>query len=447
VSTEQIEQDIPPADPAVQAVAAEMLDGRRIGAVRPSSWRPDIRDAIPAALAELSGMREALADASDEQIGGAFFDAMRKRCTITRVAPVQFGQFLRERAYITAAKALEPFDYPEGGSDAVSGHEAHLVHLRAWADNAVSDVAPGVDEQARLLHQMSPLPWPNDGCQTSAAAKDFLGRVMDYKRARLAPLNPQTGMRLLVDVPLNEGAYFVLGSVIEVTEPGRPTGYFTARGTTRYEASDETHENDTQSLHTRALRQYHLVAEPVVNEPSSDSEPEQVIDLTAPVDPGPVPQPTFALVAELNERITSLTGDVSRLNEANERAVGNLATSERFHQEDVRRIGDFLIAKANDRGWCSEYDEAIEYLNRDLHVELPLRRRDVECVVTGYVRLPWSVTVTVTADGEMDDSDIEERARDQVENNYAARSLITDYGDAYSAEVEDDIEVEFESID
>ena len=57
------------------------------------------------------------------------------------------------------------------------------------------------------------------------------------------------------------------------------------------------------------------------------------------------------------------------------------------------------------------------------------------------------MTVTVTADGEMDDSDIEERARDQVENNYAARSLITDYGDAYSAEVEDDIEVEFESID
>ncbi len=176
-----------------------------------------------------------------------------------------------------------------------------------------------------------------------------------------------------------------------------------------------------------------------VGVPSSGPEPEtQVVEV--PIQAEQVVEATGAVVAELNQRITDLTGDLARVREQLTREASE-------HGEDVERIGRFLMAKANDRGWCSEYDEGIEELNRRLYISLPVRRRDVEVTVSGYVRVPYSLTVTITVDGDTDDSDIEERAGEMVENNYAARTLVIDYADPYSAEVEDDMEFEFDASD
>ena len=430
---QQVEQSIPPSDPAIQAVYAEMTDGRRIGIIRPQGWRNDIKEAVPAALAELAGMQASLADATDEQIGMAFFTALQRRCSVTRVAPTEFGAYLRQKAGMVTGKPLEPFPYPDGGSEAISGHEGNLANLRIWADDTTDDVLSGVDEQARMLIVRDPRAWPNDGCQTSAAAKAFLGRVMDYKRARLAPLVPQDGMRLLVDSEMNQGAYFVLGTVVRVGSVGSRN--YTAYGDCDFGGDGSIDRDQSQSMRTSLLRQYHLVAEDLP-EPSSGPEPEAVIAEAEAVVTESIE--TNAVVAALNQTITDQRGSISRLEE-------QLAREQDAHRRDIDRIGTFLIQKANDRGWCSEYDEGIEYLNRDLSIQLPLRRQDVEVEVSGYVRMPYSVTVTVTVDGDCDDDTIRERAGEIVENNYAARSLINDYGDAYSAEVEDDMEFEFES--
>lgn len=66
--------------------------------------------------------------------------------------------------------------------------------------------------------------------------------------------------------------------------------------------------------------------------------------------------------------------------------------AQRQHREDIQRISDTLTQEATDRGWCSEYDELVNSLNRYLHVELETREKDY------YVS--YTVTVRVTACGE-----------------------------------------------
>jgi hypothetical protein len=52
-----------------------------------------------------------------------------------------------------------------------------------------------------------------------------------------------------------------------------------------------------------------------------------------------------------------------------------LAAAEQAHHDDVAAIGSRLLAEAEDRGWCEEYDDVVDSLNARLRVELPLRVR------------------------------------------------------------------------
>lgn len=45
------------------------------------------------------------------------------------------------------------------------------------------------------------------------------------------------------------------------------------------------------------------------------------------------------------------------------------------HQADIAAIGARLIEEANQRGWCSVFDRAVEDLNQTLTVKLPVRDR------------------------------------------------------------------------
>lgn len=85
----------------------------------------------------------------------------------------------------------------------------------------------------------------------------------------------------------------------------------------------------------------------------------------------------------------------------------DLDAAQEKHRADIATIGERLQREAKDRSWCSEYDRAIEELNRDLHVELPPREREYTVTVTARV------DITVSA---VDEDAAREAARQIAEN-------------------------------
>lgn len=95
-------------------------------------------------------------------------------------------------------------------------------------------------------------------------------------------------------------------------------------------------------------------------------------------DESPVPAPEQTETDLLRQRLTDLQQQYDR--QRNE-AMNTLTI-----------ISDRLIAEANNRGWCNEYDEIVERINNDLPNWLQLAEREGEYEVT------WTETYTVTID-------------------------------------------------
>lgn len=92
-----------------------------------------------------------------------------------------------------------------------------------------------------------------------------------------------------------------------------------------------------------------------------------------------------------------------------QRDVSN--TTRQQWDEDIKLIGERLIKEANDRGFCSEFDDVIDDLNSKLRVELPTRRK--EYVVTQVVKITRSITVYAKDEEEaLDDLSSIDNVRD-----------------------------------
>lgn len=147
------------------------------------------------------------------------------------------------------------------------------------------------------------------------------------------------------------------------------------------------------------------------------------------------PPPTLAVVAEKDAEIERLTERVAQ----QER---ELAAARNHHQHDINLIGQTLMAEADSRSWCSEYDQIIDNLNASLFRLLPTREKEyqVTWVERHIVEVRCSTTVTARD---------EEEAEQYVQNNYAgeyAPSVTTTgpYQDLIS-EVEYDESSDFET--
>lgn len=130
---------------------------------------------------------------------------------------------------------------------------------------------------------------------------------------------------------------------------------------------------------------------------------------------------TIVRQSEELERAAERLDQARRQYESDTRSLTErLAEARRRHESDIRTIGERLIEEAEERGWCSEYDEIIEDVNRSLVVELPHREREyvVQVATTVYA------TVAVTARNEAEAED----ALDRLEVlNQLAENLT--YGD------------------
>ncbi len=343
-------------DEVVRRIAAEMLDGRAIGGVRMAGWREDLREVVPQAVGHLAEQRAGLANVTDLQIGQMFAGRMRELAGprgfggYADPSYVEWGAYLRRQAALFEGKAEGVPEFP--AAQRIVGHTSTHALVKAWADNDEHDVKDGVDEQGTYLRSLNAEMWPAC-CTSNSEAKDFLGRAMDYKRARLA---------------------------------------------------------------------------------ISGSESEPVIDLT---------EPTSMSVLEMAEEMRRLHTEVETLTTKVNDLTAEIAVVRQRHAADIERIGERLMQEADERDWCDEYDRVVDSLNRNLTIGLPSREdreKDTYVEVSGYIRVPFCITVTVTHAYNADESDIEQQAGEMVENNYGASELLSSYANRSDAEVEDDFE-------
>jgi hypothetical protein len=96
--------------------------------------------------------------------------------------------------------------------------------------------------------------------------------------------------------------------------------------------------------------------------------------------------------------------------------------SRESHEQDIDRIGTALLKEAEDRDWCSAYDDFVEELNRSLNVELKTREHEYEVEIEVIQRRSQRITVTITA---RDEDHARELIEDDPSNYY--ESKISDY--------------------
>lgn len=116
-------------------------------------------------------------------------------------------------------------------------------------------------------------------------------------------------------------------------------------------------------------------------------------------------------VYDLENRVVKLTNQVTAAEEA-------AASARRAHHKDIEIIGDRLILEAEERGWCSVYDDVIAELNNDLRFPLTEREHDYE------VEFEVTARLTVNLSGTTSDAVIE-HAEDML--RYLDGNQISDF--------------------
>ena len=92
-----------------------------------------------------------------------------------------------------------------------------------------------------------------------------------------------------------------------------------------------------------------------------------------------------ARIAEQDETIRTQQARIAHLEE-HARRLGDQ------HRSDVAAIGDALLAEAENRGWCDEFDTFVTELNRRLHVYLPTREKDYQVTYEVTIRVGLVLT-------------------------------------------------------
>ncbi len=142
----------------------------------------------------------------------------------------------------------------------------------------------------------------------------------------------------------------------------------------------------------------------------------------------PTPEELQATIDLQREQIASQSATIADMQATVDDTARQLATATEQHtlavnqhRSDIAAIGEHLLAEADDRGWCADYDTAVAGLNKLLTVALPTRERDYE------VEIEVRVTVRVSAHGEQDAVDRAGAVIRQIEREIDLRSGCTAY--------------------
>jgi hypothetical protein len=429
-------------------IAEQLLSSdTRIGPLIPCQWADDIKAAVPDVLGRLADQVpvEVIDDFTDRQIGEAFRDAVRNETgqvmmTAGHDVTTGMGRWLRAAVKAdmgdTVPESVEYPAVPRTPRDRSLWHSCpagHLDALRIWANNDTDDVKDGVDEQATALLDMAFIlpgigqewvPWGADRPFTTGEAKDFLGAVMRYKKARLAAQTlGEPVSEYLTERP-------TIGTRFRITERSKGTAYLLNVGEEAEASNYSNHNEDVVWAHTEGAPDWTdgMSGRWVT---WTDIRTDDLLSVVEEDEESPEIHTGVPIITQA--QWDEAQAERERLRDEVRRAHAN-------HESDIEKIGERLIAESKSRSWCSEYDTIIEDLNSELNVALPARETDVDVTVSGYIRVPFSVTVSVSRSSDMDDDDVEREAMESVEGNYSASDLYRSYGDSYSAEVEEDME-------
>lgn len=83
-----------------------------------------------------------------------------------------------------------------------------------------------------------------------------------------------------------------------------------------------------------------------------------------------------------------------------------LSESKANHQKDIETIGNALIEEAEQRDFCSDYDNFIDELNEKLTIDLPVRKKTFQVTIEITRTISTSVTVEVECSHEEDVNDL-----------------------------------------
>ena len=117
--------------------------------------------------------------------------------------------------------------------------------------------------------------------------------------------------------------------------------------------------------------------------------------------------PSNATPSELRDIIERLSNDLANKKMESEQRQQRYITC----LADIDTIGSMLMEEAENRGWCSEYDDFVDNVNASLSVAcLPAREKEYEVtwVETYTVTVPRSATYTAKSADEAEDMAKEE---------------------------------------
>jgi hypothetical protein len=153
-------------------------------------------------------------------------------------------------------------------------------------------------------------------------------------------------------------------------------------------------------------------------EMETEFTPDESIDVTGIYDLNHLK----SIIASLKSSLAVTRADLVVAKSSAETYEARSNKSRESHERDIELIGAALITEAEDRDWCSAYDDFVEELNNKLSVELKTREHEYEVEIEVTQKRTQRVTVTITARTE---SHARELIEDDPSNYYEEK--ICDY--------------------
>ena len=362
-------------------------------------------------------------------MGRCYFQQVGVDDTVTGPTQFLYPAFIRPLVPTTVGYPTPPDGFTNFHADAVNA-------AQVWVNDGVRDVATGVDAQMVAWSEW----WPNDTCGADAAAKDYASALMEQKCRTLGipfPVQPAPVERSLVwgeATRLTPGETYPAMTVLLMAANPRTAGgggvYFgntepvlvhLTYGHTVSEdgrtSSPTVRRVDGQVTTSGMMTQ--VVGEQYLRIPATPTEPT----------PEPTPEPEAEWTPPTEAEWRRMNRDLTALRDFQTKAFADADTISEVYNDEADR-----------RNWCSEADEVTEKINRLLQV-LTLTRRESEheVVISGWIRVPFSYSMTVTA---ADSDSAYEQAEESWSEYVDAGDLVRDYVDRYMAEIDGDVDVE-----
>lgn len=195
----------------------------------------------------------------------------------------------------------------------------------------------------------------------------------------------------------------------------RPT--WTDRLNAQWQAVRDLHDRLTQEAELAALL-----------EPMNPTDPQ--IDLLAWFQRTDIDQAEKAIA------FAELVATKAKAEAEAERLAQELQVSRERHASDIETISDGMIAEANRRDWCEDYDRIVERFNESLNVPMTHRQTTQDYDVT------MTVSVTVTYSGNhRNEDDAADVVQTQIQN-FLSRGYFHNCSYSYDIE-ETDVSVAY----